>query len=226
MQELQKKIGIIFNNPQLLKQAFTHSSYANEKKIDELHNNERLEFLGDAVLELTISQFLFEQFPHKSEGQLTKLRAAIVCESSLVFFAEQLQFGEHVLLGKGEEVTGGRIRPALLADVFEAFIGALYLDQGLEGVKQFLQLVVFPKIIKENSFMKLDYKSSLQEYFQQNTTNQLNYRIVGEHGPPHKPEFIAEVSVNQKVIGRGIGRTKKEAEQRAAEEAIKDLGLI
>ena len=135
---LQKQLGVSFQNEKLLFQAFTHSSYVNEHRKMRYQDNERLEFLGDAVLELTVSQYLFEQYANMSEGELTKLRANIVCESSLVLFANELKFGDYVLLGKGEEITGGRTRPALLADVFEAFIGALYLDRGLDEVRKFL----------------------------------------------------------------------------------------
>ena len=147
----QEKIGITFTDEKLLIQAFTHSSYVNEHRKPH-EDNERLEFLGDAVLELTVSQYLFQKYPTMSEGELTKLRAAIVCEPSLVRFANELSFGSLVLLGKGEEMTGGRERPALLADVFEAFIGALYLDQGLETVWEFLKEIVYPKI-NEGAFL-------------------------------------------------------------------------
>lgn len=142
--QLQENLGFHFKDENLLKQAFTHSSYVNEHRRKPYEDNERLEFLGDAVLELTISKYLYQKYPMMSEGELTKLRAAIVCEPSLVAFANSLSYGEYVLLGKGEEMTGGRERPAMLADVFEAYIGALYLDQGLESVVQFLTNVVFP----------------------------------------------------------------------------------
>ncbi|GAB7388108.1 ribonuclease III [Bacillaceae bacterium] len=223
---LQKEIGIQFHNEHLLRQAFTHSSYVNEHRGEPFQDNERLEFLGDAVLELTVSQFLYEHFPHMSEGELTKLRAAIVCEPSLVRFAEQLRFGELMLLGKGEELTGGRKRPALLADAFESFVGALFLDQGLEAVYRFLDKYVFPKV-KEGAFMRVsDYKSLLQEYVQQDNLGELEYRIVEERGPAHNREFVSEVFLNGQPLGLGIGRSKKEAEQQAAAQALSRLGAI
>ena len=157
--DFQHTIGISMENEKLLKQAFTHSSYVNEHRRKPFEDNERLEFLGDAVLELTVSQFLYKKYPTMTEGELTKLRAAIVCEPSLVSFANELHFGKLVLLGKGEEMTGGRERPALLADVFEAFIGALYLDQGIETVISFLEKVVFPKINAGAFSHVMDYKS-------------------------------------------------------------------
>jgi ribonuclease III len=147
LKQLQQKLQIKFDNRQLLKQAFTHASYVNEHRFSQHQDNERLEFLGDAVLELTVSEYLYHLYPNRPEGELTKMRASIVCEPSLVKFAEALSFGQYVLLGKGEELTGGRTRPALLADVFESFIGALYLDQGLEPVRAFLDQHVFPLIV-------------------------------------------------------------------------------
>ncbi|MCF6094359.1 ribonuclease III [Microaerobacter geothermalis] len=224
--EFQQEIGIFFYNEKLLRQAFTHSSYVNEHRHKSLQDNERLEFLGDAVLELTISQFLYSHYPRMSEGEMTKLRAAIVCEPSLVSFAEQLHFGDLVLLGKGEELTGGRERPALLADVFEAFIGALYLDQGLESVFQFLDKYVFPKIEHGDFTQPTDFKSMLQEYVQHDSLGELNYRIIQERGPAHHREFVAEVLLSDKALGRGVGRSKKEAEQKAAEMALHELHAL
>ncbi|RFU63312.1 ribonuclease III [Peribacillus glennii] len=218
--QFQEKIGFQFHDEKLLKQAFTHSSYVNEHRRKPYEDNERLEFLGDAVLELTISNFLYNKYPLMSEGELTKLRAAIVCEPSLVFFANSLSFGELVLLGKGEELTGGRERPALLADVFEAFIGALYLDLGLDAVVQFLQKVVFPKI-NEGAFSHvMDYKSQLQELVQRDGTGFLEYRILQEKGPAHNREFVSTVTLNGQTMGSGTGKSKKEAEQSAAQQAL------
>ncbi|MEW9667601.1 ribonuclease III [Ammoniphilus sp. 3BR4] len=224
-QQLQNTIGIQFNNEKLMKQAFTHSSYVNEHRGKPFQDNERLEFLGDAVLELTVSQFLFTHFPKMSEGEMTKLRAAIVCEPSLVRFAESLQFGKLVLLGKGEEMTGGRQRPALLADCFEAFIGALYLDQGLPTVTSFLNQFVFPSVDR-GEFMKVtDYKSQLQEHVQHDNLGEISYRIIEEKGPAHNREFVSEVLLNGISMGAGKGRSKKEAEQHAAAVAIEKLGI-
>ncbi|WP_067838672.1 ribonuclease III [Amphibacillus sediminis] len=217
---LQEELGITFHNQKILEQAFTHSSYVNEHKNRIHKDNERLEFLGDAVLELGISQYLYRTYPNKAEGELTKLRASIVCEPALVKFATDLHFDRYVLLGKGEERTGGRKRPALLADVFEAFIGALYLDQGFDVVVRFLSAHVYPKV-KEGAFSHaLDYKSQLQELIQQNKHAEIEYEIIAEHGPAHDREFVAHVQINQEVAGIGRGRTKKEAEQRAAKEAL------
>jgi ribonuclease III len=221
--QLQEKIGIFFTNEKLLIQAFTHSSYVNEHRKRPHEDNERLEFLGDAVLELTISQYLFKKFPNMSEGELTKLRASIVCEPSLVKFANALSFGELVLLGRGEELTGGRERPALLADVFEAFIGALYLDQGMEAVVQFLEKTIFPKI-NEGAFSHvMDYKSQLQELVQRDGIGVIEYKILQEKGPAHNKEFVSRVSLNGEELGIGVGRSKKEAEQQAAQRALEKL---
>jgi ribonuclease III len=220
---LQDKLNIPFHNEQLLKQAFTHSSYVNEHRKKESADNERLEFLGDAVLELGISQYLYREYPKMAEGELTKLRAAIVCEPSLVNFATDLDFGDFILLGKGEEMTGGRNRPALLADVFESFIGALYLDQGYERVISFLEKHVYPKINVGAFSHAMDYKSQLQEVVQRNKNNVVDYHIVEERGPAHNREFIARVLINDSVAGVGNGRTKKEAEQHAAKKALDDI---
>ena len=195
----------------------------NEHRRKPYEDNERLEFLGDAVLELTVSNYLFEKYPMMSEGELTKLRAAIVCEPSLVVFANQLSFGEFVLLGKGEEMTGGRERPAMLADVFESFIGALYLDQGLEPVVQFLRKVVFPRIDEGAFSHVMDFKSQLQELIQRDNCGTLQYKILQEKGPAHNREFVSTVLLNGETLGTGIGRSKKEAEQRAAELALREI---
>lgn len=218
--QLQQSIQIQFKNRQLLKQAFTHASYVNEHRFGQHQDNERLEFLGDAVLELTVSEFLFQTYPNRPEGELTKLRASIVCEPSLVKFAEALHFGQYVLLGKGEELTGGRMRPALLADVFESFIGALYLDQGLDVVRSFLTEYVFAQITHDGKMQMNDYKTRLQEYTQQHSMGVLEYRIVEERGPAHEREFVSEVHMGEECLGRGMGRSKKEAEQQAAAQAL------
>ncbi|GLB59389.1 ribonuclease III [Cytobacillus sp. NCCP-133] len=222
-QEFQAKIGIQFENEKLLKQAFTHSSYVNEHRRKPYEDNERLEFLGDAVLELTVSKFLYLKYPMMSEGELTKLRAAVVCEPSLVTFANALSFGELILLGKGEELTGGRSRPALLADVFEAFIGALYLDKGLDRVVGFLEKVVFPKIDSGAFSHVMDFKSQLQELVQRDGAGSIEYKILQEKGPAHNREFVSTVSLNALELGTGTGRSKKEAEQHAAQMALEVL---
>lgn len=218
--QLERELGISFNDSDLLRQAFTHSSYVNEYRDKVILDNERLEFLGDAVLELGISQYLYRENPKMSEGEMTKLRASIVCEESLVNFSESLYFGNYILLGKGEEQTGGRRRPSLLADVFESFLGALYLDQGLNTVLQFLEEHIIPKITTGAFSHAMDYKSQLQELVQQYKSCQVEYKIVEEIGPSHDKEFVAQVHINDKKFKAGIGRTKKEAEQRAAKYAL------
>ncbi|HLR80239.1 MAG TPA: ribonuclease III [Bacillota bacterium] len=221
--QLEKQLGCKFNDKKLLKQAFTHSSYVNEHQDERFSDNERLEFLGDAVLELGVSNYLFNEKKNMTEGELTKLRASIVCEASLVHFAKDLNFGDYIMLGRGEEQTGGRERPALLADVFEAFLGALYLDQGFDSVVEFLEAHVYPKI-EEGAFSHaMDYKSQLQEFIQQFKNNPIEYRIADERGPSHDREFVAQVLIKNKVSGEGVGRTKKEAEQRAAKHALDQL---
>ncbi|MCP1144014.1 ribonuclease III [Lysinibacillus endophyticus] len=217
---LQEELNIYFRNKTLLYQAFTHSSYVNEHRRKLFTDNERLEFLGDAVLELSVSKYLFERYPHMSEGELTKLRASIVCEPSLVIFANELNFGKYVLLGKGEELTGGRERPALLADVFESFIGALYLDQGLEVVVSFLERIVFPKVEVGAFSHVMDFKSQLQEMVQQSNNGVLHYEIVDEKGPAHNRTFVSRVLLNDQELGIGRGKSKKEAEQQAAQNAM------
>jgi ribonuclease-3 len=225
LNELQSALHISFRKPELLKQAFTHSSYVNEHRVGNHKDNERLEFLGDAVLELTVSEYLFDTYPERPEGELTKLRASIVCEPSLVNFAEELEFGTYVLLGKGEELTRGRTRPALLADVFESFIGALYLDQGLDAVKVFLREHLFPNLPHQGKLLTVDFKTHLQEYTQQHSMGTLEYKIVNERGPAHEREFVAQVSVNDSLLGEGAGRSKKEAEQNAAAKALEALNV-
>jgi ribonuclease III len=222
-EKLEEMLNIKFHNVAVIKQAFTHSSYVNEHRDGNTSDNERLEFLGDAVLELGVSQYLYRKYPDMPEGEMTKLRAAIVCEPSLEAFARSLDFGNHILLGKGEEMTGGRNRPALLADVFEAFLGALYLDHGFNTALDFLEKHVFPKIDTGAFSHGMDYKSKLQEIIQQDKNQMIEYEIIDEKGPSHNKEFIAELRINQKVLGTGIGRTKKEAEQRAAKNALDKL---
>ncbi|MFC7442418.1 ribonuclease III [Laceyella putida] len=219
---LEQSIGLAFKNKKLFQQAFTHTSFAHERKNNgKFPDNERLEFLGDAVLELAVSEYLFHRYPHMSEGELTRTRARVVCEASLASFARELDFGRFVRLGKGEEMTGGRTRPSLLADVFEAFIGALFLDQGLDEVRRFLNNLVFPKINEEWLANILDAKSQLQELVQQERLGALEYRIVDMQGPAHDRHFVAEVYLEDKCLGQGSGRSKKEAEQQAALVALK-----
>ncbi|MCL6637295.1 MAG: ribonuclease III [Alicyclobacillus sp.] len=218
---LSAELGVSFRDPSLLKQAFTHASYRNEHRRPSLEDNERLEFLGDAVLELVVSEYLYRTQPDLPEGELTRLRAAIVCEPTLVRFARELQFDRYVRLGKGEERSGGRRRPALLADVFEAFMGALYLDQGLEAVQEFASRHMFPRVPEYATIP--DYKTTLQEWVQQHLGRELRYETVEERGPAHAREFVVQVWVGHECLGKGVGRSKKEAEQQAAGEALAKL---
>lgn len=220
--KVEQITGMYFQNRALFLQAFTHTSYAHERKSSQrVQDNERLEYLGDAVLELLVSEFLYYRFPKMSEGELTRTRARVVCEPSLASFARELHFGEFVRLGKGEELTGGRERSSLLADLFEAFIGALYLDQGLEKVREFLHHLVFPQINSSWLVQTTDAKSQLQELAQQEKRGPLEYRIVDVQGPAHDRYFFAEVYLEDKKLGNGSGRSKKEAEQQAANTALK-----
>jgi len=223
LKRLQERLNLRFRNGELLRQAFTHTSYVNEQRGVRIEHNERLEFLGDAVLQLTVSEALYRMYPDRPEGELTRLRAGIVCEPSLVRFAEALDFGQVVLLGKGEEQTGGRSRPSLLADAFEAFVGALYLDQGLEAVRAFLDSHLFAQLPKESRLPLKDHKTELQEKVQQWNLGALEYRTVEERGPAHDREFVVAVAVGERTLGEGVGRSKKEAEQRAASRALRLL---
>lgn len=219
--ELKERYGIVFHDVNLLEQAFTHSSYVNEHRYLKLSDNERLEFLGDAVLELLVSQYLYKQFPDLPEGKLTKMRAAIVREDSLSKFAKECHFDQYILLGKGEENSGGRQRPALLCDLFEAFLGALYLDQKAPAAKKFIAEVIFPKIDAGAFSHEMDHKTHLQEVLQRQGDVNIEYRLVNEEGPAHDRIFSVEVFVDEKLIGEGQGKSKKLAEQDAAEKALK-----
>ena len=204
-------------------EAMTHSSYTNEHKEMKGIYNERIEFLGDAVLELTISDWLFRQFPHFQEGQLTKLRAQIVCEDSLSLLAKECSLNEYLLLGKGETLSGGREKPAILCDVFEAFIGALYLDKGVNEIQRFLNLVVIPKIKNGRYELITDFKTELQEYLQQNGPVHIRYELVKEEGPSHDKTFTVQLIVDGKKYKTASGKTKKAAEQMAAKLTMEEL---
>ena len=220
---LKEKFDISFKNEALLVEAMIHSSYANEHKEMKGIYNERIEFLGDAVLELTISDWLFRQFPHFQEGQLTKLRAQIVCEDSLSLLAKECSLNEYLLLGKGETLSGGREKPAVLCDVFEAFIGALYLDKGMEEVQRFLDQVIVPKIKNGRYELITDFKTELQEYLQQNGTVNIRYELIKEEGPSHDKVFTVQVTVDGKKYKTASGKTKKAAEQMAAKLTMEEL---
>lgn len=221
LEELENRIGYHFHNRLLLKQAITHSSYTNEQKINRQLHYERLEFLGDAVLELVTSEFLFKDNPNMQEGQLTKMRASIVCEPALAFCARDIDLGGFIILGKGEEATGGRYRDSIISDVMEAVIGAIFLDGGMEKAKEHIYRFVLSDL--ENKQLFYDSKTNLQEYVQGSLKKDLVYVIVDESGPEHDKLFTVEVMVEENVLGRGQGRTKKSAEQQAAYEAL--LGL-
>lgn len=221
LNELEDIIGYHFNDQSLLKQALTHSSCTNEQKINKQKHYERLEFLGDAVLELVSSEFLFSAHPEMSEGQLSKTRASMVCEPSLAFCARDIDLGKFIRLGKGEEVTGGRYRDSIISDVMEAVIGAIFLDGGMEPAKKHINKFILSDL--ENKKLFYDSKTTLQEYAQGDLKKNLQYTTIEESGPEHDKLFTVEVSVDEKVLGKGQGRTKKAAEQQAAYEAL--LGI-
>lgn len=218
--KLQERIGYQFKNENLLKNALTHSSYANEKHWNYYRNNERLEFLGDAVLELVSSEFIFDNNPQMEEGKMTKLRASLVCEMSLASSAREIELGTCLYLGKGEYVTGGNKRDSILSDAFEAIIGAIYLDGGLVPARTFIQQYVLSDIEQKQLFY--DSKTILQEIVQSrfHEGTKIQYPLIGETGPDHDKTFCVVCQVNDTNYGTGRGRTKKAAEQKAAYETI------
>ena len=213
----QEKIGYTFSNEALLRQALTHSSYANEKRMKKLSDNERLEFLGDAVLEIVSSEFLFHNYPNKPEGALTKLRASIVCEPTLALCTEEIELGNYIFLGKGEEQTGGRKRKSILSDALEAGIGAIYLDGGFANAKEFINKFILTDI--EHKHLFYDSKTILQEVVQGMHKN-LKYVLIDESGPDHNKSFSVDVLIGDDVISSGTGHTKKAAEQEGAYKAL------
>lgn len=218
LRELQETIGYEFKDRALLKQALTHSSYANEHKMDHSHCNERLEFLGDAVLELVTSDFLYHKYADLPEGELTKTRASIVCEPTLAACAGDIRLGERLYLGKGEEATGGRLRNSVVSDAFEALIGAVYLDGGLVCARELITRFVLNDI--EHKKLFYDSKTILQEMVQSRQDGPLTYELVREEGPDHDKHFEVCARMGEQEIGRGEGRTKKAAEQMAAYKGI------
>lgn len=221
LRELEKKIGYKFQQFDLLCQAMRHSSYANEKHMEKNECNERLEFLGDAVLELVSSEFLFFENKKMPEGELTRTRASIVCEPSLAFCARELDLGSYLLLGRGEENTGGRYRDSLTSDALEALIGAIYLDGGFASVKEFIHRFILNDL--EHKKLFFDSKTILQEIVQGNFNEPIEYTLLKEEGPDHNKSFFISVSIGNEVYGNGKGRTKKAAEQEAAYQAILEL---
>lgn len=222
MKRLEDLINYKFNDRSLMIEALTHSSYANEHH-DNYACNERMEFLGDAVLSIVTAEYLYEKFPNLPEGKLSKLRSSLVCTQSLSNFAKQIELGSFLRLGKGEMASGGADRPSILEDAFEALIAAIYLDGGIEPAKKHILRFLTVAVENQNTNFK-DYKTALQEVVQQNPDEILNYVLVGESGPDHDKRFEAEVHLNSNVIGKGIGKSKKQAEQEAAREALKLMG--
>ena len=223
-QRLQTDYGIDFSDLDLLQTAFTHTSYANEHRLLKISHNERLEFLGDAALQLIISKYLYQKYPHFPEGEMSKLRSSFVREESLAGFSRSCGFDAYLLLGKGEEKSGGRQRDTILGDVFEAFLGALLLDKGEAVVEQFLHQVMIPQLEVGNYERVTDYKTSLQETLQVNGEIDITYLVVDEVGPAHDKTFTVQVMADQKIIGQGKGRSKKLAEQAAAKNALEAEG--
>ena len=223
--EFENKIGYTFKNKDLLHEALSHSSYANENKHHGRHSNERLEFLGDSVLSIVVSEHLFTHFKHLPEGELTKIRASLVCEKALFEFSKKIDLGQHILLGKGEENSGGRERPSIVSDAFEAVIAAIFLDGGMEAAEKYV-LSFIPKNLDSNSAKALqDYKTMLQEIIQRNPEERVEYVLADQIGPDHDRKFVVNVCLNSNIIGRGEGHSKKQAEQAAAKEALKLMGF-
>lgn len=218
---LEERIGYSFQEKNLLRHALTHSSYANEKRMKKTANNERLEFLGDAVLELVSSEFIFKNQLKMPEGEMTKLRASLVCEPTLAFCAREIALGDYLLLGKGEEGTGGRERDSILSDAMEAVIGAIYLDGGFTNAKEFVIRFILSDMDKKKLFF--DSKTILQEIVQSRSREPLVYELVKEEGPDHNKKFTVEARLGAVTLSEGSGRTKKGAEQQAAYRAILEL---
>ncbi len=225
MNSLEKRLNYKFKNIDLLKNALVHSSYANEVR-GSVHSNERLEFLGDSVLSVIVSEHLYNKFPTMPEGELTRMRASLVCEKSLCEFSRELGIGNYLKLGKGEDKNGGRERDSILADAFEAVLAAVYLDGGMDAAKAHIMNTVLRDIkhCEDDTFK--DYKTTLQEVIQRNPEESVSYILVNESGPDHNKSFTVEVHLNSNVIGKGTGKSKKQAEQMAAKQALELMGEI
>ena len=221
MQELEKKLNYTFHDQRLLREALNHSSYANEHRSQGLGSNERLEFLGDSVLGFVTAEYLFARHPDLPEGDLTRIRAALVCEQSLHEVAQKLNLGSYLKLGKGEDAGGGRERPSIVADAVEAVLAAVYLDGGIGSARKLIQKFILDR--EEEKSASRDYKTALQELVQRESGQVLGYRLIGAEGPDHAKIFSVEVDLNGAPIGQGQGRSKKEAEQNAAKTAIEKL---
>ena len=227
IESLSRQLGITFKDNAILQKAITHTSYANERKNENLPHNERLEFLGDAVLDLVVSEYLFRQFTNLPEGDLTKARASVVCEQTLAKSARKIGLGEYLLLGKGEAASGGRERISIMADAFEALIGAIYLDSGFNSAKEFVlkHLAEDFEAIQRGEYTK-DFKTLLQEIAQRAGNSKVSYEVVAESGPDHCKVFEVVVNINNEKLGSGSGKSKKEAEQNAARQALRQFKLI
>lgn len=223
MKALQKNLGYTFKNEALLQNALTHSSFANEAR-GGVSSNERLEFLGDSVLSIIVSDYIYKQFGNLPEGELTKLRASLVCEKSLCGFSRELQMGSFLRLGKGEEKGGGRERDSILADAFEAVLAAIYLDSDLETARELVMRFILKELKHTDDEVFKDYKTALQEIIQRNPEEYVTYILTGESGPDHDKIFEVEVHLNSNVIGKGKGKSKKQAEQMAAKQALSLMG--
>lgn len=218
LEELEERIGYVFKDKELLKQAMTHSSFTNERKINKEPHYERLEFLGDAVLELISSEFFYHKYPELPEGKLTKMRASAVCEQALAIPAKELELGMFMRFSKGEEQTGGRERESIIADAVEALTGAIYLESGYDRAKAFVERFVLNDL--ENKHLFYDAKSILQEKVQLKKLSQVHYELLSETGPDHNKQFEVAVYIGNNLMGKGIGRSKKAAEQQAAYETL------
>ena len=224
MDSLETKLNYKFKNIGLLENALVHSSYANEMK-GAMHSNERLEFLGDSVLSIIVSEHIYKKYPDMPEGELTRLRASLVCEKSLCAFSRELCIGDYLKLGKGEDKNGGRERDSILADAFEALIAAIYLDGGMDAARKHVTATVLRDLkhhCDEDAFK--DYKTNLQEIIQRNPEENVTYVLISESGPDHDKSFTVEVRLNSNTIGSGVGKSKKQAEQMAAKQALKLMG--
>lgn len=220
--ELEKAIGYHFKNITLLQNALSHSSYANERWHDSLKSNERLEFLGDSVLGMLVADYLYRNFLNRPEGELTRMRADMVCEKTLATVANTLELGKHLMLGKGEELNGGRTRESILADAVESVIAACYLDGGMEAAVNFIKRFILVKV-PVTKLQNVDYKTALQELVQQKKNQVIAYTLVGESGPDHDKQFEVELTINGELMGKGCGSSKKRAEQMAAQSALEHL---
>lgn len=223
MNSLEEKLGYKFKNRKLLENALMHSSYANEVR-NGTTSNERLEFLGDSVLSIIVSDYIYKNFPKLPEGELTRMRASLVCEKTLCTFSRELGVGEYLMLGKGEDKGGGRERDSILADAFEAILAAIYLDGGMEPARNHALRFIMSELNHTEDEGFKDYKTALQEIIQRNPEEAVNYILTGESGPDHDKRFTVEVHLNSNVIGKGSGRNKKQAEQMAAKQALELMG--